>query len=298
MRGNLLRCAEQVKEEQKVVTAFGHPFILDVAVLGERYQGRPVRLGGIEIERTHEFEGRKVLLGRALAFPLISVDISDMTLSQITPEWARSILELTTLDHEDGRRRSYIYLHDVLYPVFIQLPTLLRSVKDRHQYLVFAPDDELAGFLKALEQMKDWFRFSSEMSLMRVNGSKNAQARKPVLTAAGIVGADWEQYNDHQFLRITLDRPCVAEGGRVWLCHMLLARILLRHGRALIGYQYMNNAYNHNPDDDLWVHVHYDAGAKVTTKHRILPKRLGDSLERMMSVLAALGLAKPHAKVD
>lgn len=39
-----------------------------------------------------------------------------MTLAELTPEWAQKVLTATTRSHEQGRRQTYIYLHDLLYP--------------------------------------------------------------------------------------------------------------------------------------------------------------------------------------
>jgi hypothetical protein len=36
-------------------------------------------LGGVEIELGHAFNGRKALIGKSLGFPLVSIDITEMT---------------------------------------------------------------------------------------------------------------------------------------------------------------------------------------------------------------------------
>jgi hypothetical protein len=61
-------------------------------------------LGGVEIELGHAFDGRKALIGKSLGFPLISIDITEMTLDELTPEWAQQVLTATTRSHEQGRR--------------------------------------------------------------------------------------------------------------------------------------------------------------------------------------------------
>jgi hypothetical protein len=49
-------------------------------VLGPPVQAEPMVLGGVEIELGHAFDGRKALIGKSLGFPLISIDITEMTL--------------------------------------------------------------------------------------------------------------------------------------------------------------------------------------------------------------------------
>ena len=71
-------------------------------------------------------EGRKALIGKSLGFPLISIDITEMMLDELTPEWAQRVLTTTTRSHEQGRRQTYIYLHDLLYHLYAQLPTMRR----------------------------------------------------------------------------------------------------------------------------------------------------------------------------
>lgn len=140
--GNLLLGAIEIIPEYTVHTPFGTSFRLDIAVLGPRIRSKPIILGGIEIERSHAFEGRKALLGKSLGFPLISIDISEMSLDLITPAWATRVLSQTTASSETHRRQTYVYLHDLVYPLFAQIPHEI--VKDqRHQYLIFADDATL-----------------------------------------------------------------------------------------------------------------------------------------------------------
>ena len=103
LEGNLLLGADRVATEHPLETPFGSKFRLDVAVLGPPVQAEPMVLGGVEIELGHAFDGRKALIGKSLGFPLISIDITEMTLDELTPEWARQVLTATTRSHEQGR---------------------------------------------------------------------------------------------------------------------------------------------------------------------------------------------------
>lgn len=55
--------------------------------------GPPVQAErGVEIELGYAFDGRRALIGKSLGFPLISIDITKMTLAELTPEWAQRVL--------------------------------------------------------------------------------------------------------------------------------------------------------------------------------------------------------------
>jgi hypothetical protein len=110
LKGNLLLGADRVIIEHPLETPFDSKYRLDVAVLGPPVQAEMMILGGIEIELGHAFDGRKALIGKSLGFPLISIDITEMTLAELTPEWAQQVLSATTRSQEQGRRQTYIYL--------------------------------------------------------------------------------------------------------------------------------------------------------------------------------------------
>jgi hypothetical protein len=135
LEGNLLLGAESVVTERVLHTPFGSQFRLDIAIIGPPIHAEPMVLGAVEIELAHAFDGRKALIGKSLGFPLVSIDISEMSVDEITPQWAERALTATTRSDEQGRRKTYVYLHDLLYPLYAQLPVSLDN-EQRHQYLV------------------------------------------------------------------------------------------------------------------------------------------------------------------
>ncbi|WP_241496295.1 hypothetical protein [Pseudomonas syringae] len=144
LAGNLLLGADRVTQEQSIKTPFGNAYRLDVAVLGKPILRHPMVLAGIEIELGHAFDGRKALASRSTGFPLISIDITDMNLEQLTPQWAKQALTATKSSDDRGRRKTFIYLNDLLYPLYVQLPSTLIERDDfRHQFIVFAADEHL-----------------------------------------------------------------------------------------------------------------------------------------------------------
>lgn len=287
LEGNLLLGADRVATEHPLETPFGSKFRLDVAVLGPPVQAEPMVLGGVEIELGHAFDGRKALIGKSLGFPLISIDITEMTLAELTPEWAQQVLTATTRSHEQGRRQTYIYLHDLLYPLYAQLPAFLDD-EQRHQFLVFADDGTLTKLVRWMNLLAEKLQYpKSTVAVALVNG-KNEQSRKMLERAGQVVGPDWKEFNNQRCLRLTLPRPKGPTDLQAHRFHMTMARILLSHTDALVGYKYCNGVDNHNPEDDVWVARHWAADFKTYTDHRVLPKRLAEPINRLIAVVSDL----------
>ena len=287
LEGNLLLGADQVATEHPLETPFGSKFRLDVAVLGPPVQAEPMVLGGVEIELGHAFDGRKTLIGKSLGFPLISIDITEMTLYELTPEWAQQVLTATTRSHEQGRRQTYIYLHDLLYPLYAQLPVFLDD-EQRHQFLVFADDETLNKLVRWMNLLAEELEYpQSTVAVALVNG-KSEQSRKMLESAGQVVGPDWSEFNAQRCLRLTLPRPKGPADLQAHRLHMTMARTLLSHTDALVGYKYCNGVHNHHPEEDVWVANHWVTDLKTHTQHRVLPKRLAVPINRLFAVISDL----------
>ncbi|WP_417548085.1 hypothetical protein [Marinobacter segnicrescens] len=287
LEGNLLLGADRVANEHPLETPFGSKFRLDVAVLGPPVQAEPMVLGGVEIELGHAFDGRKALIGKSLGFPLISIDITEMTLPELTPEWAQRVLTATTRSHEQGRRQTYIYLHDLLYPLYAQLPAFLDD-EQRHQFLVFADDKTLNKLVNWMNLLAEKLEYSKGTVAVAIVNGKNDQARKMLERAGQVVGPDWRDFNDQKCLRLTLPRPKGPADLPAHRFHMTMARILLSHTDALVGYKYCNGVDNNHPEDDIWVAKRWIANEKKFSEHRVLPKRLADPVNRLIAVVSDL----------
>ena len=287
LEGNLLLGADQVVTEHPLDTPFGSRFRLDIAVLGPPIQTEPMVLGGVEIELGHAFDGRKALIGKSLGFALISIDITEMTMDDINAQWAERALTATTRNHEQGRRQTYVYLHDLLYPLYAQLPTFLDS-EQRHQYLVFSDDAtlrRLVGWMNLLAKTLDYP--TGAIAVAIVNG-KSEQSRKMLERAGQVVGPDWEQFNNHQCLRLTVPRPKGPADLQAHRFHMTMARLLLSHTDALVGYKYRTGVDNNHPEEDIWIAHRWIADQNIHTQHRVLPKRLAEPINRLMKVVSDL----------
>ena len=261
LEGNLLLGADQVATEHPLETPFGSTFRLDVAVLGPPVQAEPMVLGGVEIELGHAFDGWKALIGKSLGFPLISI--------------------------EQGRRQTYIYLHDLLYPLYAQLPAFLDD-EQRHQFLVFADDETLNKLVRWMNLLAEKLEYpKGTVAVALVNG-KNEQSRKMLERAGQVVGPDWSEFNDQRCLRLTLPRPKGPADLQAHRFHMTMARILLSHTDALVGYKYCNGVDNNHPEEDVWIAHRWIADLKTHTQHRVLPKRLAEPINRLIAVVSDL----------
>lgn len=287
LEGNFLLGADQVATEHHLKTPFGSNFRLDVAVLGPPIKTEPMVLGGIEIELGHAFDGRKALIGKSIGFPLISIDITEMTLDEITPEWAQQVLSLTTRSHEQGRRPTYIYIHDLLYPLYAQLPKIL-DPEQRHQFLIFANNDDLNKFVNWMNQLATKLNYpKNTVAIAMVNG-KSKQSRTMLERAGQVVGPDWSDINPQRCLRLTIPRPRGPADLQAHLFHMTMTRILLSRTDALVGYKYCNGVDNNYPEEDIWIAHHWNNDQKIHTQHRVLPKRLAEPIRRLFDVISDL----------
>ncbi len=286
LAGNLLLGAAEVVEERTVKTSFGCTYRLDIGIISRTIEKGGLLLGGIEIEWENPFDGRKALIGKSQAFPLISIDISGLQLEDLTPEWADLALTGTTRSSDDGRRSTYIYIHDLLYPQHLQVHRDV--VKEaRHQFVVFAPDEHL----KRLHQLIPKYRAAlkvpdKSLAISPVNAK--SESSKVALTNLGdIVGPDWREVNSHSCLMVTLDRPTQFDEN-LQLLHLCVANLLLSYTDSLVGYKYMLGIVNDDVAQDLWEHPVWNKEERKFERYRVAPKRLAEPRSRLLAVLQSV----------
>jgi hypothetical protein len=249
-KGNLLADAVDAVPNYRLQTPSGQVFYADVAILGPAIGKTPLVLGAIEIEFTHEFSMAKCLLLRSLGFPLFSVDVTESTENELDERWAQRVLEETTWRSPDDRRRNYVYLNDVLAPVFVDLRELARSAPN-HQFLVFSSDNDLARLERwlALAAEKLGLRRPREFHANRVN-AKSPSSRKAVENAGEIAGEGWRTMNADSHLLVQLARPRQLKGP-LYQMHLLLARLVSSQISAIVGYRCEHIAWERS--DGLWL---------------------------------------------
>lgn len=285
--GDLLRGACGIKPEMTIKTTFGSSFRLDIGIIGPPISQKKMVLGGIEIEFKNSFDGRKGLIGRSLGFPLISIDITGMALEEITPQWARNIVSLTTQNDKKGQRKTYIYVPSALYPLYIQVRPPF-EVEDKHQYLAFTESETLKQLQEWIQAVGDKLGYkSSEFNVQRLNAT-NSQAMTQLKNAGDIVGEGWQNFNETECLRITLLRPHAdSDLIRNHKLHMTIVRLLMQND-VLLGYKPCKGGIQHNISEDLWNIALWDMQRRKHDYYHFLPKRLSSPIGQILKIIDEL----------
>lgn len=291
LSGNYLAGASEIETEYYFKTSLHNEFRLDIAILSQGLVSTASKfiIGAIEIERSHTFGYRKEILCKSAGFPLVSIDISEMKLDEITKEWAHHVLSETTINNTSGFRSNYLYLHHVLYPVYANFPDKLLQDDLKHQYIIF---DNNSALLKTQELLKKLFKLQSvsglEPHMLMLNRS-SSNAETILVNIGEIVGFDWESVNSNNALLITLKR--MSQNNVLDLkFNLAVIRTLLKSSTALIGYKFQRGAVSDgNKTKDIWSYSYSEAGKNpyewIKKDIRILPKRLGEPLQNIIEVL-------------
>lgn len=284
LTGDLLSDVIEVKTEYPIHTPFGKDYKLDIALLGPTIAKKPIVLGGIEIEFTHEFEMSRCLVCKALGFPLFCIDISESPTPVASPRWLESALIETTTSSEDQRRRNYIYIHDALYPVYMDIPVSIDK-EQRHQYVIFVRENEFDRLLSLLIKLKQALGIEGNGVLIQPVHCKNEQMLSMLQNEGSIAGHDWANYNQTSYIRVSLDRP-VQKSGNIYKFHLAMAAILNAYFETLVGYKYQLGKCNDEPAEPIWhVWVPDNGNAKKTP---LIQKHLSEPLGSILSILESL----------
>ena len=281
-KGNILFNATCVAEEHKIATSFDKEFCLDIAVLGRGIDNEQIVLFGAEIEKGHMFDGLKAVLCKTLGFPLITVDISGMSLDDINFEWAETALTLTTQDDKVGFRKNFIYLPPLLYPFYIRHENIRLNIDEKHSYIIFVNSLIINEIEKYLVTVRDRLSYNEKsISIAIVNGEKSPEALHQVRLAGEVIGVGWEQLNSKQYLRVSVPRPIEKEGrSRLHKFYLLLTKVLLSND-ALVGYKYTTGKMTSQltSADDIWIVYQFFPGEKKRPiAYRYLPKLLASPI--------------------
>lgn len=279
--GDLLADAQEIRSEYPYATPFGNVFRFDVAIIGKKYTKSDNVIGAVEIEFTHEFDFIKCMLTKAMGFPLLSIDITEVEEEEITYDWCQHALFGTTETDPQGRRSNFVYLHDMLYPAFSDAPR--DQFGNRHQYVIVAKDSEFDQIVGALGQIKTRLGLRGNSVLIQPVNAKNDQTRKMQANEASIAGANWAEFNTRRYIRVTLDRPA-QKAGPVFTFHLLMTRYINSHSDALVGYKWARGVSNSEPENPFW--DVYDRTRR--SRQRIMPKQLGQPLESIMRELESI----------
>lgn len=276
--GNLLSEVKTIETHYKYKTPFGLEYEFDIALLGKKLNKERLLLGAIEIEHTHSFGFLKLMISKCLGFPMISVNVEDFTPDDIDENWCKNAISETSKNSDDGLRRNYIYLHNSLYPVYTNIPTTLR-IDEKHQYVVFCKKDSFDQLVHVLKEYRRLLRIPHTDVLIQPF-KINYEDEMSIRTAnneGSIAGADWRDFNDEKYIRITLKVP-EEKKGENYLYHLILARILNTHFDTLVGYKYRKGLSNDDEENPIWISDFEEK--KIVQKHLSEPvKYLIEHLE-------------------
>lgn len=290
LSGNLLSDVINVEKEYKIRPPFcDKEYRLDIALLGERIYRKPIVLGAIEIEYTHEAELLKTLLCKSCGFPIFTLNVKDAIEDEITDEWCMQRLLETTETSVDSRRRNYIYIHNMLYPVFLSNYDGW-EVGGKHQYLVFNDEEqnELRGLLEILRQHLNLTK--ADVNIMVNNLNPNDQGSKTLFENEGpIAGPDWREYNPKSFIRIVLKRP-KGKQGPLYKYHLALTQLLTLRYDCLVGYKLQTGHMHEDKERPIW-HVKQKELVSEKSIHytwhekRFCPKKVSEPVRKIIELM-------------
>lgn len=290
LTGNLLSEVVKAEKEYKIRPSFyDGEYRLDIALIGEKIYSKPIILGAIEIEYTHEAELLRTLICKSCGFPIFTLSVKDVKEEDITEEWCLQRLCETTENSEDNRRRNYIYIHNMLYPVFLSKYDGW-GLNEKHQYLVFLKEEKLGELLKLLNTLKECLKLSNaEVTIMVQNLNPNDKGSVTMFENEGsIAGSDWREYNQKSFIRIVLKRP-KNKTGSIYKFHLALTQLLTLRFDCLVGYKIETSHIYKDKDSQIW-HLRqpeFVPGKLLPVWHekRFCPKRISEPVRRILELM-------------
>lgn len=288
LTGNLLAGVEAIEKEYVYKTSFGFEYKFDIALLGPQLSKSKERLllGAVELEKENRFGMLKCLVCKALGFPMTTVNLEGLKAEDISDAWVRSALTETTATSEDGLRRNYVYVHNALYPVYMDMPDHVRG-DDRHQFIVFCKEGDYLRLNHCLEKYRERLGLEKEILIdhPRIKPG-NAQSEKMFINEGSIAGANWRDYNEEHYFRIQMKVP-VSKQGPLYLFHIVLSRLLNSHFDTLCGYKPARRQQNSQPDNPFWTFTG-SSGEEML----VAPKQLSEHLKPVIDFLSANGIFK------
>lgn len=279
LSGNLLSNVVSVETEYVITTPFNKKYRLDIALLGEKIYNKQPVLAGIEVEFSNEFELIKCLICKAAGFPLLSVDLADFDKNKITEEICIKRLLETTKNSGDKRRRNYVYIHNMLYPLFLDTPHEL-SLPDTHQFIIFADDSKIEDIVEKLSKLRQCLNLSKKSVLVQLVNCANQQMKSMIENEGSIAGHDWRYYNDKRYIRLILEKP-KNKNGALYQYHIVMSNLLNSYYQTLVGYKYRAGIYNDKIDEHTW-QVYQPSKKQYVS---LVPKHVS---EPVLSILNAL----------
>jgi hypothetical protein len=286
--GDLLQYVEIIEKEYRLEIKplnFDNekPYIIDIILLGPIIEKSRVILGAIEIENTHEAEFLKVLICKSLGFPLMTIDITEYTENEINEKLCMELLLETTNKNVKSRRRNYIYLHNLLLPIYIKKDNYF-DFDSGHQYIIFMRnDDDIDLFKKYIKRLKEKLGltennvlFSQQKINNDVTSSKTMQENDIKLLTDNLF-----EYTTNRYIRLIMDRP--ENNKSIFLFHLVLCRLLAINFDCIVAYKNRKRgAYNDNEEKPIWVMKKFNRNTMNFETKRYCPKQLSEPIFKII----------------
>ena len=286
LSGDLLSDVVQIAvDSYQIKLPFGKTYRPDIALLGPTLKNRRLLLGIIELELSHEAQALKCLYCKATAAPVLVVDLQEAAISDITEAWCIDRLVHTSVTSGDHRRRNYIFLHNMLYPVFSDTPAKLLE-DDQHQFLIFVGDASFEKLHRTVRLLQQTLKLNDKDVLIqsvRLNLAEPSSI-KMFENEGSIAGSEWRDYNDHQYLRIALKRV-KDKRGPLYQFHVALANLLTLHFDCLVGYKIARREYNSETNSPVWIRRKWIPTENKYNDYRVLPKRVSEPVYQIAKFL-------------
>lgn len=292
LTGNFLSGARRVVKEYRIQPPFVDHYDLDIAILGEKIVNTPIILGAIELELTSEVDLLKTFLCKSLGFPLFCIDLKGSDLNEITEEWCIERLTETTQSSDDGRRRNYVFIHNMLYPVFLSFPSFL-NYSEKHHYVIFVKETYLKRLFDLLKKLKFALKLSDkDVIVSQVNLNPKDKGSIAMFNNEGsIAGFNWKEYNQEKYIRIILKRP-INKKGLIYQFHLVMTSLLTLHFDALVGYKYDSGVQNSDIENPIWIVSHWvknenDSTSSFSPKYyNLCPKHVSEPIFEILRILS------------
>jgi len=240
-------------------------------------------LGAIEIENTHEAEFLKVLVCKSLGFPLMTIDITEYMENEINEKLCMELLLETTSNNAKSRRRNYIYLHNLLLPIYIEKGNYFQF-SDGHQYIIFMKNDNdidlLKKYIKILKEKLELTENNVLFSQQKIN-NEIISSKTMLENDLKLLTENLSEYMTNRYIRLIMDRP--EKNRSIFFFHLVLCKLLALNFDCIVAYKNVRKGnINYNEEDPIWEVTRYNTTTMNVDKKRYCPKQLSEPIFKIM----------------
>ena len=141
----------------------------------------------------------------------------------------------------------------MLVPFYLDIPCNLQP-DGKHALLIFVKpegSERLQRYLRAY-QKKLGFENQKIVHIDNVKlNPNNADSVKMFENEGSMAGAQWKEYNDRQYIRVTISTANKKSGNLLLFSH-ILTRLVNTYADAIVGYKLAKGIRNNERDNPYW----------------------------------------------